>query len=49
MIATGTPDELKARMRTDAHPDPTLEDAFIGLVEQHDRAPDRGEKGGERR
>jgi ABC-2 type transport system ATP-binding protein len=32
-IAEGTPDELKSRARTPQHPDPTLEDAFITLVE----------------
>jgi ABC-2 type transport system ATP-binding protein len=33
-IATGSPDDLKARIASALHPDPTLEDAFIGLVEQ---------------
>jgi ABC-2 type transport system ATP-binding protein len=32
-IAEGTPDELKARVRSARQPDPTLEDAFIALVE----------------
>lgn len=32
-IAEGSPDELKACVRTAAMPDPTLEDAFIALVE----------------
>jgi len=32
-IAEGTPDELKARVRSARHPEPTLEDAFIALVE----------------
>ena len=32
MIATGTPAELRGRVRTEALPDPTLEDAFIALV-----------------
>ena len=32
-IAEGTPDELKSRARTPQRPDPTLEDAFITLVE----------------
>jgi ABC-2 type transport system ATP-binding protein len=36
MIAEGPPDRLKAGARTDALPDPTLEDAFIALVEQQD-------------
>src|SRR5262252_7854356 len=32
-IAEGTPDELKARVRSSRQPEPTLEDAFIPLVE----------------
>jgi ABC-2 type transport system ATP-binding protein len=32
-IAEGTPDDLKASVRTAAHPEPTLEDAFIALIE----------------
>jgi ABC-2 type transport system ATP-binding protein len=32
-IAEGTPDELKARVRNTRHPEPTLEDTFIALVE----------------
>ncbi|HEV3182393.1 MAG TPA: ATP-binding cassette domain-containing protein [Steroidobacteraceae bacterium] len=32
-IAEGTPDELKARARDARHPEPTLEDAFIALIE----------------
>jgi len=34
LIAIGTPDEIKSRARTDARPDPTLEDAFVALVEE---------------
>jgi ABC-2 type transport system ATP-binding protein len=34
LIAIGPPDELKARMRTPDVPDPSLEDAFIRLIEQ---------------
>ncbi|MFW5834160.1 MAG: ATP-binding cassette domain-containing protein [Pseudomonadota bacterium] len=33
IIATGSPDELKARAATDERPEPSLEDAFIHLVE----------------
>jgi ABC-type multidrug transport system ATPase subunit len=33
-IAEGTPDELKARVATDEMPEPTMEDAFIALVER---------------
>jgi ABC-2 type transport system ATP-binding protein len=47
MIATGTPGELKAKVRTAEQPDPTLEDAFIGLVEEHDRKPHASEGGGQ--
>lgn len=36
LIKVGTPDELKADARTDNNPYPTLEDAFIQLIEQYD-------------
>ncbi|MBA3957603.1 MAG: ABC transporter ATP-binding protein [Parachlamydiaceae bacterium] len=36
IIVMGTPDELKAQAVTSSNPQPTLEDAFIHLVEQHD-------------
>ena len=32
-VAEGTPDELKARVRSTRQPEPTLEDAFIALIE----------------
>jgi ABC-2 type transport system ATP-binding protein len=32
-IAEGTPDELKASARSTAHPEPTLEEAFIALIQ----------------
>ena len=32
LAAVDTPAALRARVRTDALPDPTLEDAFIALV-----------------
>jgi len=32
-IAEGTPDELKASAESATHPEPTLEDAFIALIE----------------
>jgi len=40
IIATGSPDELKSSARTPERPQPTLEDAFITLVEHdaHDAA-----------
>ena len=37
VIAEGTPDELKGRIRTNERVEPTLEDAFIELVEEFDR------------
>ncbi len=37
-IANGSPDELKAQAATSAIPDPTLEDAFIAMVEASDAA-----------
>ena len=46
MIATGTPDELKAKVRAPGRPNPTLEDAFIALVEEHDAKTSAGVKGG---
>ena len=36
-IALGSPDELKARVASPERPDPTMEDAFIALIEQSDR------------
>lgn len=41
VIAEGTPDDLKDRVRNDDHPEPTLEDAFIELVEEFDRSEGR--------
>jgi drug efflux transport system ATP-binding protein len=37
MIAMGTPEALQARVKSQALPNPTLEDAFIGLIEGHDQ------------
>ncbi|HSH85562.1 MAG TPA: ATP-binding cassette domain-containing protein [Guyparkeria sp.] len=37
VIATGAPDDLKERVRDADRPEPTLEDAFIALVEADDR------------
>lgn len=36
MIAMGTPDELKERAKTPENPSPTLEDAFIELVQSYE-------------
>jgi ABC-2 type transport system ATP-binding protein len=35
-IATGSPDDLKQQVRSDDNPEPTLEDAFIALVQAFD-------------
>ncbi len=37
LIALGAADELKAQAQSPAYPDPTLDDAFIGLIEAYDR------------
>jgi ABC-type multidrug transport system ATPase subunit len=37
LIAEGSPDDLKDQASTDERPEPTLEDAFIALVEAHGR------------
>ena len=37
VIAEGSPDELKDQARSDGHQEPTLEDAFITLVEHFDQ------------
>jgi len=36
-VATGTPDALKAEVRTPGHPNPSLEDAFIELIARQRR------------
>ncbi|MGG4608621.1 ATP-binding cassette domain-containing protein [Providencia sp. Me31A] len=36
IIAAGTPDELKQQVVTDENPDPSMEDAFIGLIMNYD-------------
>lgn len=35
-INSGTPDELKANAKTPENPNPTLEDAFVKLIEEYD-------------
>ena len=37
LIALGSADELKVHAQSPACPDPTLDDAFIGLIETYDR------------
>lgn len=34
ILASGTPQEMKARLASAENPDPTMEDAFIALIEQ---------------
>jgi drug efflux transport system ATP-binding protein len=36
VIALGQPDELKRDVRSHDHPDPTMEDAFVALIQQSD-------------
>jgi len=38
VIATGAPDDLKDSVADASAPDPTLEDAFVALVQRHDEA-----------
>lgn len=35
IIAAGTPDQLKEQTATSQNPNPSMEDAFVGLVQQH--------------
>ncbi|MFI5342678.1 MAG: ATP-binding cassette domain-containing protein [Chlamydiales bacterium] len=37
LVKIGTPDELKALAQTEQQPSPTLEDAFIQLIEEYDK------------
>ncbi len=37
VLAEDTPADMKTRFRNHEHPDPTMEDAFIGLIESHER------------
>jgi ABC-2 type transport system ATP-binding protein len=37
ILATGSPEELKNRFRSDDLPEPTMEDAFVGLIEERER------------
>jgi len=39
VLAEGTPAEMKARFRTAERPQPTMEDAFIGLIEARGATP----------
>lgn len=46
VLAEGTPREMKARARSADHPDPTMEDAFIQLIEQRGQGGGKDEKNG---
>jgi len=37
VLAEDTPADLKMRFRDQEHPDPTMEDVFIGLIETHEK------------
>ena len=37
VLAQGTPLEMKARFRSTSLPSPTMEDAFIGLIESREK------------
>ncbi|MBW2021187.1 MAG: ABC transporter ATP-binding protein/permease, partial [Deltaproteobacteria bacterium] len=47
IIATGTPDDLKRSIPSENLPEPTLEDAFIEMIQRHER--DESEGKGSRR
>ncbi len=40
VLAAGTPLEMKSRAQTAENPDPTMEDAFIQLIEQRQQKPE---------
>ena len=44
LIAAGTPDELKEDVTDEANADPSMEDAFIALVQRADREREAGTK-----
>jgi ABC-2 type transport system ATP-binding protein len=39
VLTAGAPEAIKAAARTEAHPDPTMEDAFIAMIEAAAQAP----------
>ncbi len=41
VLAQGTPSEIKDRVRSTDHPKPSMEDAFISLIEEHERVSRR--------
>lgn len=44
IIAAGTPDELKQQVATDEMLNPSMEEAFIGLVQRYDQQHDKGQQ-----
>ncbi len=38
ILAQGTPEDMKDRFRTEENPEPSMEDAFIGLIQAHEEA-----------
>ncbi len=46
VLAEGTPREMKARARSADHPDPSMEDAFIQLIEQREQGGGKDGKHG---
>jgi ABC-2 type transport system ATP-binding protein len=43
ILTIGTPTAIKRQARSEAVPDPSMEDAFIGLIEAHTRAESQAE------
>ncbi len=41
VLAQGSPLEIKAKVRSNDHPNPSMEDAFIALIEEHEQASRR--------
>ena len=41
VLTAGSPEAIKAAARSEAHPDPTMEDAFIAMIEAAADAPAR--------
>jgi ABC-2 type transport system ATP-binding protein len=41
ILAQGTPSEIKAKVRCTDRPNPSMEDAFISLIEEHEQTSRR--------
>ncbi len=41
VLAQGSPSEIKEKVRSKDHPNPSMEDAFISLIEEHEQASRR--------